>query len=447
MSARGRRSIRLLVACLATVIAILWIGGAEARANRLITITIPDRAGEIPGKWLSYPGPPRANVLLPDGFNPRKRYPLLVLLNGLNTNYAWFAQSGLTAAFNGLAAIVVMPEGGSGWYADWWNDGQRGGPAWESYELNEVIPAILARYQILPQRRYHTLAGISMGGLGAAYLGGRLPGFFGSVATLSGFVDPQYFAQITHPAMGLTSEAPLQGDYDLNPVEGPPHGFYADGHNPTGLVTNLEQTRVFESTGTGVPSSADLADPTSGGAQAIPDYVLERLVIYSMSQRYHSALAAAGVDVTYQVHPGGHLIPDFMEELKAMLAWGLFKPVATHPRAWVNETVATSGQLWDIAYRFDQPPNQVVQFRRSGKSAVNQRGGVRRHRNHEPRLPDPYRDARDGRRVEPQLPGNDAYGSPRTCFRPGRLRGGGQEHDLPNVLGVAQAAVSIGSPA
>jgi hypothetical protein len=35
---------------------------------------------------------------------------------------------------------------------------------------------------------------------------------------------------------------------------------------------------------------------------------------------------------------------------------------------WVNDTVATHGQLWDIAYRFDRPPNQVVQFRRSGAS-------------------------------------------------------------------------------
>jgi S-formylglutathione hydrolase FrmB len=357
-----RRSLAALV-----VVAAL-VAPSLARANQLVTITIPDRAGEIPSQWLDYTGLPRANVLLPDHYDPGKRYPLLVLLNGLNTDYSWFATWGFTKELDGLDAIVVMPEGGSGWYTDWWNGGQRGSPAWESYELNEVLPAILARYPILPQRRYHALAGISMGGLGSAYLGGRLPGFFGSVASLSGFVDPQYFAQIAQPAMGLTAEAPLKGDDNLDPVEGPPRGFYADGHNPSHLAMNLEQTRVFESTGNGVPSSADLADPTSGGAQAPADYPLERLVIYAMSQRYHRALASAGVDVTYEVHRGGHLIPDFMEEVKAMLAWGLFKPVVTDPRSWVNDTVATSGQLWDIGYRFAQPPNQVVQFRRSGDS-------------------------------------------------------------------------------
>jgi S-formylglutathione hydrolase FrmB len=316
-------------------------------------------------------------VLLPDNYDPGKRYPLVVLLNGLNTNYAWFAQQGMTAPFDGLPAIVVMPEGGSGWYTDWWNGGERGNPAWESYFLNEVMPAILDRYPILPQRRYHALAGISMGGMGAAYLGGRLPGFFGSVASLSGFVDPQYFAPAADAGMWLTSEAdsaqgpaweaPLNGDDNIDPVEGPPYGFYMIGHNPTRLAMNLEQTRVFESTGNGVPSSAD------GGAIGVAvggdiGLAAERLVIYPMSQRYHRALAAAGVDVTYQAQPGGHTIPDFLNEEKAMLAWGLFKPVISHPTSWVNDTVAASGRLWDIGYRFAQPPNQVVQFRRSGNS-------------------------------------------------------------------------------
>jgi S-formylglutathione hydrolase FrmB len=306
-------------------------------------------------------------VLLPDRYDPSKPYPLLVLLNGLNTNYAWYAQSGLTAELAGLDAIVVMPEGGSGWYTDWWNDGERGDPAWDSYFLNEVMPTILARYRILPQRRYHALAGTSMGGMGATYLAGRLPGFFGSVASLSGFVDPQYFAQVTDPAMGLTSEAPVKGDYDLDPVEGPPNGFYMDGHNPTRLVMNLEQTRVFETTGTGVPSSSGLSDP--GAAPEVAEGSAEEsVVIYPMNQRYYPALRAAAVDVTYQVHRGGHDIPDFMDEIKAMLAWGLFRPVVTDPRYWVNDTVATSGQLWDIGYGFARPPNRVVQFRRSGSA-------------------------------------------------------------------------------
>jgi S-formylglutathione hydrolase FrmB len=340
---------------------------APTTPARIVTITIPAPAGEIPSKWLNYPGPPRANVLLPAGYDPSQRYPLLVLLNGLNTNYDWFAQSGLASDFDGLGAIVVMPEGGSGWYTDWWNGGERGSPGWESYELNDVIPTILARYPILPQRRYHAIAGVSMGGLGAVYLGGRLPGFFGSVASLSGFVDPQFFAAITQPGMGLTALAPFKGDDDLDPVDGPPSGFYSDGHTPPLLTTNLQQTRVFQSTGTGLPSQAGLS-ARGATPEVLEGSALESLIIYPMNQIYHAALAAGGIDVTYRAAPGGHDIPDFNGEIKAMLAWGLFQPVADNPAMWTNDTVATSGQLWDVDYHFDQPPTQLVQFRQFGST-------------------------------------------------------------------------------
>jgi S-formylglutathione hydrolase FrmB len=324
----------------------------------LVTVTIPAPADEIPSKWLSYPGPPRANVLLPAGYDPHVRYPLLVLLNGLDTNYAWFAQWGLTTPLASLDAIVVMPEGGSGWYTDWWNDGGRGAPSWESYELNTVLPFVLARYPILPERRYHAIAGVSMGGLGAMYLGGRLPGFFGSVASLSGFVDPEFFAPVTQVAMGVTSLAPFKGDEYLDPVDGPPTGFYFKGHDPALLPTNLKQTRVFESTGTGAPSTvAPFNEPGSSAEAAI---------IYPMNQAYHRTLVAAGVNVTYQVHPGGHDIPDFITEVEAMVAWGPFSPVPTAPASWVNDTVATTGQLWDIGYHFSKPTSQVVRFQHAG---------------------------------------------------------------------------------
>jgi S-formylglutathione hydrolase FrmB len=326
---------------------------------RLVTISIPSANGEIASKWLSYSGPPRANVLLPAGYNPHESYPLVVFLNGLDFNYNSYAKYGLTTPFDRLGAIVVMPEGGNGWFTDWWNDGDRGDPSWESYELEAVIPTILARYPILPQRRYHALIGISMGGLGATYLGGRLPGFFGSVATLSGFVDTQYDASLVQPAMAYYSSAVTNGDNDPDPIYGLPDSFYAGGHNPALLTNNLEYTRVFESTGTGVPSKADL-DPGQF------DTFEESKVIYPMNERYHEALVAAGVDVTYQVHPGNHDIPDFLNEIKAMLRWGLFRPVVTEPESWNSRTVASRGQLWDFNYRFANPPSQIVTFRQSG---------------------------------------------------------------------------------
>jgi hypothetical protein len=221
-----------------------------------------------------------------------------------------------------------------------------------------VIPTILARYPIRPERQYHAIAGISMGGLGAPYLGGRLPGFFGSVAALSGFVDPRWFAPIVAPAMGFTALAWYKGNLNLSPVVGPPNGFYMAGHNPTDLVSNLRQTRVFLTTGTGEPSRA--------AAYNVPGSASEGEIIYPMNRLYRAALVKGGVPVTYRSQPGGHDIPDFANELKAMLAWGLFKPVETAPRSWVNHTVATTGKLWDLTYAFSRPPDRVAELRRDG---------------------------------------------------------------------------------
>jgi S-formylglutathione hydrolase FrmB len=332
--------------------ALFWCG--TAGANQLVTISIPDRQGEIPAKWLTYRGPPRANVLLPTGYQRKRAYPLIVLLPGFGNTYAILGPSMLDAqqVLAGLQAIVVSPEGETGWYANWFNNGAYASPEWESYELDEVMPQILQRYKILPQRRYHALFGISMGGLGAAYLGGRLPGFFGSIGVLSGFVDPQV-ASVAGPLVMDVLSGAAAGS-----VIGPGTGFYATGHNPTALVENLQYTRVFMSAGNGVPTPAD---NTGGGVADVE----EAGVIRPMSDAYHSALKAAGIDMTYQTHAGCHCWPDFQAELRNAIAWGPFKPVVEHPMNWAAQTVATHGQLWDIGYRFATHPTALVRFTRT----------------------------------------------------------------------------------
>jgi esterase/lipase superfamily enzyme len=348
------RSVTVLAALAAVLGAALSLA-SPARANQLVTITLPDRHGEIPSKWLTYSGQPRADVLLPDDYSIRKRYPLIVLLPGFGNTYAILGPGMLDAqkVLAGLQAIVVSPEGEEGWYADWYNNDAYGTPKWESYILDEAIPQIVKRYSILPQRRYHALFGISMGGLGAAYLGGRLPGFFGSVGALSGFVDLQIAPGIVTPAMDTLSGVPSGS------VVGPENGFYTTGHNPTALVHNLQYTRVFVSAGNGVNTPAD-------GTGAGPGNAEEAGVIRPMSDAYDSALKAAGINVTYQTHNGCHCWPDFQDELRNVILWGPFKAVVEHPQNWVNQTVARHGQLWDIGYQFAKHPAAVVRFTRTG---------------------------------------------------------------------------------
>jgi S-formylglutathione hydrolase FrmB len=337
---------------------------ATARASELIEIPIPARGGEVADMWLpGYPGPPRAKVLLPDGYDARKAYPLLMLLVGLNSKYTDWSDPGegeIAKTAKGLNAIIVMPEGGDGWYADWWNKGRRGAPSWESYHLDQVLPQIRKRFRIRPERRYHALAGVSMGGLGTAYLGGRLPGYYGSVAVISGLVDVQ-LVPVEAWVMSAIPLAKTGSPLDPNAVIGSPGGFYANGHNPVRLAANMEHTRVYMASGNGMP-----APDSSTGPNVLTDLPSEMMIIKPASDNYAAALTRAGIDLTYQPHAGYHDWPNFRRELRDAIRWGLFAPVEEHPTSWVNDTVATHGRLWEFAYRFDAPPDRVVRFRRRG---------------------------------------------------------------------------------
>jgi S-formylglutathione hydrolase FrmB len=370
MTRWSRSAISVVVAAAA-----LLMSAAPTAANTLQTITIPARNGEVADNWLpGYPGPGRATVLLPDGYNPARAYPLLVLLNGLSSSYRSWSNPGegeIATTARGLNAIVVMPEGGSGWYTDWWNRGQRGNPAWESYFLDQVIPQISARYRILPQRRYHTIAGNSMGGLGAAYLGGRLPGYFGSVLVLSGLVNLQLYPRTSY-VMSLISELEFRGRLDLEAVQGPDGGFYANAHNPPRLALNLAQTRVFMAAGDGRPCA-----DSEHSVNAVIDATLEGAIIRPTSDSYARALQQAGVNFVYMRHCGFHDWPNFRRELHDAIAWGLFKPAAEHASDWINDTVATHGKLWGFAYRFDRPPTAIVRFHRlAGTLSISEAGSA-----------------------------------------------------------------------
>ena len=162
------------------------------------------------------------------------------------------------------------------------------------------------------------------------------------------------------------------------------------------LAVNLKNTRVFESTGTGTPSKAD-PDP---GQFAIE----EEQIIYPMSESYYAALAAAGIDVTYQVHPGSHDIPDFLNEIKAMLRWGLFKPVVTRAQVLGQ----SDGRHERTAMGLELPVRDPTDADRDVPSvrdhAVDRCRGIGRHHHHGRGLHHSRLYAGDHSLVQPQLP-------------------------------------------
>jgi S-formylglutathione hydrolase FrmB len=292
------------------------------------------------------------NVMLPDGYDPRRRYPVLYLMHGHGDSYwSWFAPKNgdLAVTARGFPGIVVMPEGGQGWYADWWNGGRRGAPGWESYHLDELIPLVERRLPIRRGRRWHAIAGLSMGGEATMYYASQRPGYFGSAAAFS---PPVSIQRPEWPA-GFNTQG-----QDYATVFGDVDGFYATGHNPLKLVDNLRWTRLFVGVGDGTPvAPADFSN--------VFGQVAER-ELRAQADEFVPAARAAGADVTYEPLPGVHDWPYWRQYLKDAIKWGFFKPVPASPRAWTFKTVAQRSSAWGLSFRFAAPPEALVVFRRSG---------------------------------------------------------------------------------
>ena len=207
---------------------------------------------------------------MPDGYRPRRAYPLLYLMHGAGESHRSWAdpeKGDVANTLDGLDAIIAMPEGGLSYYTNWWNGGERADPGWERYHLDEVIPLLERRFKIRRARRWHAIAGFSMAGFGSSFLATQRPGYFGTLVPMSGLVSIR--RPEVEQGLSTISGVPYQD------VWGPWDGFYAEGHDPMTLVPNLEHTKVILRTGNGVPRPgvpADETRPRERGARGVsPD--------------------------------------------------------------------------------------------------------------------------------------------------------------------------------
>jgi S-formylglutathione hydrolase FrmB len=331
--------------------------GAQAAA-RLETWTLHSRF--VNPALTPFNGAPvlRVNVLLPPGYNGHRRFPLLLLLHGHGDSYAsWMdpAHGDLPALAPGLAAIVVMPEGAQGWYTDWWDGGARGsdGRAWESFYLDQLLSLIGKRLRILPARRYHAVAGLSMGGEGAIYLGEQRPDYFGTVATFSGVLS------ILRPEW--PTGFGTQGE-DFNTVYGPTGGFYAQGHDPTSLAANLAHSRVFVRVGDGVvnpPYPNELTNYFGAVAEA---------ELHQHAQDFVAAVGPTGAALHYEPVDGIHDWPWWRTAFSSFAQWGMFGSVAGSSTHWVFETVRAAGRAWGLRFQFSRPPASLEKLQLDGRT-------------------------------------------------------------------------------
>lgn len=335
---------------------LLLLATAPARAGELLKLDLSSPLVDTSAPGGAVTGGPRplyCYVRLPDGYDVHKgrRYPVLWLLHGANGDATrWDLED-----FAGLNAIVVMPEGGLfGMYTDWYNDGAFGSPQWVTYQLEHVRDEIHARFRILPGRRWHAIAGISMGGQGALRFASLLPGYFGSVVGLSAA-----FPNIQAPEAVFGIPAVTGLAYET--IFGPPGGAYAEGMSAHALAANMEHSRVYLLSGDGTNCPGDPMTATFD-----LDVITEKAIRYQQAP-YAAELRIAGADVATREPCGVHTFGVWTRALADVRAtWGFFQPVPERPRHWTYRTALPEGEMWDLEFRFDGHPTEVAEFTRDG---------------------------------------------------------------------------------
>jgi putative tributyrin esterase len=128
------------------------------------------------------------NVILPDASEFSGPFPVLYLLHGLSDDHTiWCRRTSIERYVYELPLVVVMPDGGRGFYTD-----AVEGMAYERHIMEDVIGYVERVFNVRADRQGRAIGGLSMGGYGAIKLALKHPGMFGSVVAHSGAYDTSF---------------------------------------------------------------------------------------------------------------------------------------------------------------------------------------------------------------------------------------------------------------
>ncbi len=137
------------------------------------------------------------SVLLPDSYDahPERSYPVLYLLHGGGDHHTTWEEKGLMSrTVDRLVAegrmeemVIVCPEACENEMIYFNMPGWR----YEDHFFGELIPYMERTYRIKAEKRYRSVAGLSMGGGGATVYGIRHPEMFNMVFDMSGYLRRQ----------------------------------------------------------------------------------------------------------------------------------------------------------------------------------------------------------------------------------------------------------------
>ena len=230
---------------------------------------------------------PRVNVLLPDGYDATRRYPVLYLLHGGGEDYSTFdTKYDIRNHTAGRDLIVVMPDGGAaGWYSD--PESSNVGPRnWETFHIKELIPWVDATFSTTGQASGRAVSGFSMGGFGALKYAAKYPELFGSVSSHSGPADLRIQdGAVVHWANFTAGATDLKG----GTIYGIPWDqARVSADNPVEHVESYRGKRVFLVSGT----ESDRYES----------------VVLPSQQSFEKALDGAGIGYEHYEDTGAHIV-------------------------------------------------------------------------------------------------------------------------------------------
>ena len=246
----------------------------------------------------------KARVLLPPGYEDSdRRFPVLYLLHGADAGANFWTIAGVDRIVGDRELIVVMPDGDTGFYSDWFNGGKGGPPQWESFHTDELIPWVDEEFRTVASKEGRAIAGNSMGGLGALLYAAHDPDLFALAASFSGpvQVEPEALAEVlveTGRDPGYLSR--IWGPY---PKEAERWGL----HDPLAIAVDLDGTEIVLVSGDGrVRAGGGVRSPVEA-------------TIGEMNAALDARLDELGIDHVYEPGAGVHDVPDWQRALRRTL--------------------------------------------------------------------------------------------------------------------------------
>src|SRR4051794_17415833 len=210
------------------------------------------------------------NVVFPDDPATPRPWSAFYLLHGLSDDHTiWMRRTSIERYVAGLPLVVVMPDGGRGWYT---NAAKPPGLAYEDDLIKDVVGLVERTFPVKAERAGRAIGGLSMGGYGAGKLGLKHHEMFASVNSHSGAL--RFLPGDPARSTGLSPEfSRIFGD---KPEGGP--------EDPFAIVEKLDHGRI----------------PAMRIDCGTEDFLLDQ------NRAFHALLEKMRIPHEYQEFPGGH---------------------------------------------------------------------------------------------------------------------------------------------